>query len=73
MLYVHPLNFLVILTSFQSFGIQGAISRPSHLALTPKIYCVAAMYIHAAVPVSHDTFARPNLSLSGPKMFEAYT
>ena len=33
-------------------------------------YIGAATYIHAAVPVSHDTFARPNLSLSGPNIFD---
>lgn len=52
---------------------QGSISRPSHVGRMPKMYCVAARYIHAAVPVSHETLARPNLSLSGPKMFEEYT
>ena len=46
------------------------MERPPHTGFTPNRYCVKATYIHAAVPVSQLTFAKPNLSLSGPKMLE---
>lgn len=36
----------------------------------PKMYCVAARYIHAAVPVSHETLARPEFVALRAEEFE---
>ena len=68
--YRQPRNTRVTFAGSSCPGRQGSISRPSHVGRTPSRYCVAARYIHAAVPVSHETLARPNLSLSGPKIFD---
>ena len=71
--YFFPRNMRVTFAGSISCGRHGSISSPFHFGFMPNIYCVTAIYIHAAVPVSQLTFAKPNLSLSGPKMFDAYT
>jgi hypothetical protein len=39
----------------------------------PRIHCVTATYDHAAVPVSHEFFASPNVGASRPAIVCAYT
>lgn len=69
--YILPRNLLVTVAGSSSGGRQGFTDSPSQQGFIPNRYWVAARYIHAAVPVSQDTLARPNLLLSGPKMLDA--
>ena len=61
----------MIFDPFHPSGTHGLNSRLFHVGFTPRMNWVTAIYIHAAVPDSQLTFARPNLSDSGPNMLEA--